>query len=167
MIETWNDYQAAAMKTAVYPESARVTYPALGLLEEAGEVAGKIAKAFRDGGDPREAVLKELGDVCWMVAALAHDLGIDLDVSRIGIDTCYATEPSARCVCSLCSDAELAASGALIGDLNKAPMWRVLVCVKRISNSYGATLCDVLEMNLAKLASRAERGVIHGEGDER
>ena len=39
MIElNFNAYQAAAKKTAVYPDDAKVVYPAMGLAGEAGEV---------------------------------------------------------------------------------------------------------------------------------
>ena len=38
------EYQLKAVKTAVYPKKYNISYPALGLAEEAGEVAGKIAK---------------------------------------------------------------------------------------------------------------------------
>ena len=59
-------------------------YPALGLAEEAGEVAGKFAKAVRDengyiSDDRREAIKKELGDVCWFVAELSTLLGFKLE----------------------------------------------------------------------------------------
>ena len=55
-------------------------YPFLALAEEAGEVAGKIAKAMRKGDFiDRDAVALELGDVLWQVAACADELGIGLD----------------------------------------------------------------------------------------
>lgn len=41
------EYQIGAIKTAVYPKTYAISYPALGLAEEAGEVAGKIAKMMR------------------------------------------------------------------------------------------------------------------------
>ncbi len=44
----FSDYQRKAVTTAVYPKTYNVSYPALGLAEEAGEVAGKIAKMMRD-----------------------------------------------------------------------------------------------------------------------
>ena len=60
------------------------TYPALGLVEEAGEVAGKYAKAVRDcngniDGERRDAIKKELGDVMWFVAELSTLLGLTLE----------------------------------------------------------------------------------------
>ena len=77
-------YQNAARKTALYASDYRVTYPALGLASEAGEVAGKVKKVLRDrGGDFGEeqiaAIKDELGDVLWYIATLAADLGIALD----------------------------------------------------------------------------------------
>ena len=115
----FNEYQKKAHETASYPEgcvggiNANHTswlYPALGLAEEAGEVAGKFAKAIRDSTgkvdeERKASIVKELGDVMWFVAELATCLGVKLE--------------------------------------------------------------DVAQKNLDKLASRKERGVIHGEGDDR
>jgi NTP pyrophosphatase (non-canonical NTP hydrolase) len=61
-----------------------VIYPALGLTNEAGEVAGKIKKIFRDKGGvigdaERDALKAELGDVLWYVAQVATELGLSLD----------------------------------------------------------------------------------------
>lgn len=76
---TFEEYQAEAKKTAIYPEQHRIIYPALGLAGEAGEVAEKVKKWIRDGNLDPEAVKKELGDVLWYVAAVATDLGLTLD----------------------------------------------------------------------------------------
>ena len=44
--ENWNlnNYQMQARKFAIYPERMKITYPALGLAGEAGEVADKVKK---------------------------------------------------------------------------------------------------------------------------
>lgn len=122
MIELLNEYQLLAHKTADYPDVKVVgtkegvehyfnyTYPALGLAEEAGEVAGKFAKAVRDNAGVidekrKQEIVKELGDVLWFVTELCTSLGVTLE--------------------------------------------------------------DVAQRNLDKLASRKERGVIHGSGDNR
>jgi NTP pyrophosphatase (non-canonical NTP hydrolase) len=75
------EYQINAIKTAVYPKKYAISYPALGLAEEAGEVCGKIAKMMRDDislQDQKQAIAAEMGDVLWMLAALAHDCGLSL-----------------------------------------------------------------------------------------
>ena len=47
----FNDYQQKSRTTAKYPAIGHpVIYPTLGLVNEAGEVAGKIKKVFRDRG---------------------------------------------------------------------------------------------------------------------
>ena len=79
-----NKYQNSAVKTAIYPEEYKIMYPALGLVGEAGEVANKVKKVFRDGvgnmpKDWKENIASEIGDVMWYCAALAADLGFDLD----------------------------------------------------------------------------------------
>lgn len=78
-------YQEEAMKTAVYGAESRIIYPALGLAGEAGETAGKIAKVFRDsngvfGEEQKQVIMDEMGDVLWMLAALANDLGTSLNL---------------------------------------------------------------------------------------
>lgn len=81
-MKEFDDYQDFTDTTAAYPDIGNnVIYPALGLAEEAGEVAGKIKKAIRDDGgilteDRTIALLKELGDVLWYVARLARELGV-------------------------------------------------------------------------------------------
>jgi NTP pyrophosphatase (non-canonical NTP hydrolase) len=85
-----SDYQRRSRATAVYPDAgANLTYPALGLCGEAGEVAEKVKKAIRDDGgvltdERRDALAGELGDVLWYVAQLATEAGLDLDVVAAG-----------------------------------------------------------------------------------
>jgi NTP pyrophosphatase (non-canonical NTP hydrolase) len=79
------EYQQQARETARYPVIGhRVIYPALGLTNEAGEVAGKIKKIFRDKDGVMDqgdilALRSELGDVLWYLAQLATELGLSLD----------------------------------------------------------------------------------------
>ena len=75
----FNEYQKQAIQTVIYPVEGRITYPALGLVNEAGEVAGKVKKRIRGDGVPLEEIGKEIGDVLWYCAVLAHDLGMSLD----------------------------------------------------------------------------------------
>ena len=75
------EYQNTALKTGVYPAKYRISYPALGLAEETGEVCGKISKMMRDSislVNQKDKLEKEMGDVLWYLAALAHDCGLCL-----------------------------------------------------------------------------------------
>jgi NTP pyrophosphatase (non-canonical NTP hydrolase)/predicted kinase len=104
-------YQQAAARTAgLIATDHPVVYPTLGLVSEAGEVAGKVKKIFRDRQGQitdadREALALELGDVLWYLSEICTRLGIRLE--------------------------------------------------------------DVAARNIAKIADRASRGVLSGEGDLR
>lgn len=97
---TIQDYQKIIALTAIYPKEIGLAYCALGLTGEAGEVAEKIKKLYRDGlgsdhtykewgllkdtEDPdiinfKNNLKKEIGDVLWYCTALAHELGLDLE----------------------------------------------------------------------------------------
>ena len=81
----FTDYQKKSRATAKYPVIGHgVIYPTLGLANEAGEVAGKIKKIFRDkdgviGETEREALKSELGDVLWYISQVCTELDISLD----------------------------------------------------------------------------------------
>ena len=94
-----NNYQKKAVSTAIYPEEYRIVYPTLGLNGEAGEVAEKVKKHIRQdvytgGVHDKELIYqfklntaKELGDVLWYVANLAHDLGYTLsEIAEMNIE---------------------------------------------------------------------------------
>jgi len=92
----FNEYQQKSRKTALYPAIGHpVIYPTLGLVNEAGEVAGKIKKVFRDkdgqiSADTRQALKAELGDVLWYLAQVSTELGLTLDeVAEANISKLY------------------------------------------------------------------------------
>ncbi len=78
-------YQTESRKTwnLVHTDHA-IVYPTLGLVNEAGEVAGKIKKIFRDKegviSDADRAALKsELGDVLWYLTQICTELDLALE----------------------------------------------------------------------------------------
>ncbi len=74
----FDEFQEAAMSTAIYPSNKALEYTALGLASEAGEFAGKVKKWIRDGHIDDKLAAHELGDCLWYVAAAADALGYDL-----------------------------------------------------------------------------------------
>ena len=80
-----DNYQRASRKTwSLIHTDHPIVYPTLGLANEAGEVAGKIKKIFRDKGGvigdaERDALKGELGDVLWYLAQICTELGLSLD----------------------------------------------------------------------------------------
>lgn len=89
------EYQTIIEETSIYPKQIGLAYCAMGLTGEAGEVADKIKKLYRDQqlhtldaaaemvliDEHKYDIAKELGDVLWYVTAMANE--IDMDLSEI------------------------------------------------------------------------------------
>lgn len=81
---SFNEYQRESIKTAQKDYGMpSVVYYALGLAGEAGEVAEKVKKLFRDsrGGltsERKMAIVKELGDCLWYLSAVAESIDVNL-----------------------------------------------------------------------------------------
>lgn len=96
MIKTFTEYMVESRKTAMYPHDAlsALSYLALGLNGEAGEVAEKIKKMIRDYDDLEEAIeerrevlMLELGDVLWYISQMCVELGVSFEeVATANID---------------------------------------------------------------------------------
>lgn len=82
-----NEYQKLASRTLIAEPDAQYTtlelmlaWNAIGLAGEAGEVADTIKKAvFHRHHLDRQALIKELGDVLWYVAALCSKLDVPMN----------------------------------------------------------------------------------------
>ena len=97
----FKEYQKKSRVTALYPNKDNdFTYPLLGLMAEAGEVADKIKKHIRDDGintpselspEQKKELAKELGDVLWYVSQLVTELDGDLEeIAQMNIDKLYS-----------------------------------------------------------------------------
>ena len=85
---TFAKYESEVRPLAKYPNvGANMVYPALGLVGEAGEVAEKVKKLWRNQGkmaadacspEERRELAKEIGDVLWYIQAFAGELGMSL-----------------------------------------------------------------------------------------
>ncbi|MBP2370288.1 nucleoside triphosphate pyrophosphohydrolase family protein [Pseudonocardia parietis] len=81
----FDEYQIWSRTTAFYPGAgsgrlAGLSYTALGLAGEAGEIANKVKKLVRDGDDAdrRNELIHEIGDVLWYAARIADELSFSL-----------------------------------------------------------------------------------------
>ena len=89
----FEEYQQKSQKTAFYPDVGKnIAYPTLGLMGEAGEIANKVKKIYRDDkgkltDDRKEMLRKELGDVLWYVAQVSTELGLSLDdIAKLNLE---------------------------------------------------------------------------------
>ncbi|MBI1742875.1 nucleoside triphosphate pyrophosphohydrolase family protein [Candidatus Acetothermia bacterium] len=84
-VSNFDIYQRESRKTwNVIKTDHSIVYPTLGLANEAGEVAGKIKKIFRDRKGQitdadREALKSELGDVLWYLTQICTELDLSLE----------------------------------------------------------------------------------------
>lgn len=100
-----NKYEQLIKETAIYPREIGIAYTALGLAGEAGEIANKVKKLYRDKNllnvdlengykgwgsldvsskdiiisTEKDNIKAELGDVLWYVVALAQEFDLSLE----------------------------------------------------------------------------------------
>lgn len=94
---TFEEYQEKSQKTAVYPDKGKnITYATLGLVGEAGEIANKVKKVFRDDAgvvtdEKKTELRKEIGDVLWYLSQLSTELGLSFDqLAQENLDRLYS-----------------------------------------------------------------------------
>lgn len=163
---TFEEYQKEAVKFRTNSANNE-EYLTLGLIEEVGEAAGKLAKRRRDGVWDERAFIKELGDILWFVANLAdyYDRENNTKISD-DLKDCFETE-----VDDDSFDEEIMNLLVFwVGYFLDGECWRLIDVVYEfggLAKRHGYTLERVAEINLAKLRDRAARGKIQGNGDER
>lgn len=170
-------YQQRAAATAE-PRAYDLEYLVPGIVGEVGELFGQRAKAHWHGWSSaqlRNELVNEYGDICWMTALLLKTRGItDLDPAypaaggvRWGrMDPNHALLSASQNVhLQWLMEQEGIADSEKWMDESVSRLWRVLRahCV----DITGVPFQQVLNVNLAKLASRAARGVLRGSGDHR
>lgn len=180
-------YQTAALATAL-PTAHSTEYLLPGLLSELGELAGVLAKEYRDSTPINyEDRLSEMGDIAWVVAVWLHDLGItttnsdNLGVSNETISKNPLTQPIdvvglmlslTEPLVSSCANLRANPSHTPAGDVVAT---NVLLTIWRLLEFYAPTIAPnmedpfkaALDSNIAKLTSRQERGKLGGSGDHR
>lgn len=96
-LDDFNAYQRESRKTwNLISTDHPIVYPTLGLTNEAGEVAGKVKKIFRDkqgkiSAEDRDALKHELGDVLWYLTQICTELDLTLqEVAEANIEKLFS-----------------------------------------------------------------------------
>jgi NTP pyrophosphatase (non-canonical NTP hydrolase) len=189
-----SEYQVKARATAIYPHQGQIhglAYATLGLVDEVAEVMGVLADTDEENLRwRRREISKEIGDVLWYCAQVATEVSADLVLwSEIdGVETWGDLQTQVR---PSFRDPHPAAlllvvrAGAVAGLVKKTlrdddeilsasrtlavglAMGAVLRELSQLATLCGVSLGVAATDNLAKLASRAQRGVLKGSGNDR
>ena len=166
------EYLPQALAT-VQPEARSLSYLVPGIAGEVGELLGHTAKAVWHGTDEEDLCRElayEYGDVAWMTAVLLDTTGRTAlsadDAVQRRVDRWSADHPLTALFGR--------AAGLLKAHDDEDPdrvgahaqhMWSSLATLAQATTGYSFE--EILDMNVEKLASRAERGVLKGNGDHR
>lgn len=175
------NYQDLAMKTCL-DNSRNKEYAYYGLLSEIHELCAKIdgmrAKKIRDCGGCEDnegcesdeevevvfdeakylaRIQDELGDCFWFVALWCELNGSSFDKLVLSTSASPLNHTNIAFWYIEKEDYHISAEG----------IWGVIAMLKRIIEDFNFSLKGILCRNICKLASRAKRGVLKGNGDER
>ena len=159
---TWKNMRNLKTKAAWAP-----------ILEELGEIARLFHRALRDGkAIEREALTKELGDLCWYLAK---------EVRRTKSEMLYKktewAEPGyfqsdydylyvvGEILPRLAENVSYIASGQ--DDWPSTSLPAAFYLVARLAAEWGISMAEIFEANIAKIKARKASGTIHGDGDYR
>ena len=181
---TLNEYQRQAVETAIYPDEYRVTYPALALAGEVGEVIDKVLLDLEN----KDGIGKEIGGVLWYCAALSRDLDSNFGLGEETFDRlqkiAQVTEKANVTATPISTAAGLASIAGNIANAIKKTLrgdftvehkrdevltdiFEILFGCAFLCSHFGLDLGQVAQQNLDVLRSRQERGTIMGDGDNR
>lgn len=181
-----DSFQTGALKTAIYPPESGLAYTGFGLFGEIGEFAAGVLQSlerhdFSEAphqftAEEYESLRAELGDICWYIATLAHEVGIKL--SEIPVAPIRVADPASDATLRMAAEA-----GAIANKLKKvirdgrpiesvranviAALAIVIACVAHLAKLLGTSMAEVCAENQRKLLARQDRGTLSGDGDKR
>jgi NTP pyrophosphatase (non-canonical NTP hydrolase) len=174
------DYSKIIQETAIYPKEVE-TYPnyngseytKMGLIEEYGEVIGKIKKFFRDDNGIItdrfiENLTLELGDCFWYLCAYCKEENLSF-VACFESSKRFNTPISKNLFTHL--KLGVASISNLISerdsDLKELYVLSTIVNLTSIAENFNIEITDILYQNYEKLISRRKNNTISGSGDYR
>jgi NTP pyrophosphatase (non-canonical NTP hydrolase) len=186
-------YQQEAVYTKLYPEDKCLEYCALGLIGETGELLGKTIDAQVPGSQITVLdINKEIGDVFWYIVAMAEDLDSEaqkieagprsgivyLEQRRTSHKILTYKNTAAPLSIALMEFAEICEKVKKLLRKDKPftielyhfiieKLGNGLTSLLDVMEIYNLTFEQIAKANIEKLASRADRGVLQGDGDNR
>lgn len=173
---TLSSYQERASATAD-PRAYDLEYLIPAIIGEVGELFGQTAKAHWHVWPAQKLqmeLISEYGDICWMTALLLKREGITAQpaermyhiVSGQSIGHHAYSNPWTALLSSAMS-LHKSESGLIGEPLGNVAHWLWVELEVHCKEVTGVSLEQVLRANLGKLADRAARGVLKGQGDHR
>ncbi|MBM26143.1 MAG: hypothetical protein CL760_10770 [Chloroflexi bacterium] len=162
-----NPYKKAALETAFYPRfGENILYPVIAIVEECGELMEKL-----EDGSPHEAIAKELGDILWYSAMVYHELDEDFSFR---LEKTYMIPSKLIIYLSKISGIIKKSQRDQNGEISEEKkkellnhMDLLLSFVHNVGSQIDYTIEEVCDMNIRKIESRKERGMLAGSGDDR
>lgn len=161
------EYTLEARRFAIYPEQYRISYPALGLIGEIGELVRKL-----ESPNPKEdEVIDEASDILWYAANLMIDMEMTIEmkvvdstkVTMVG-QAMLLAEQVKKVLRDTGVDAE---KDRIRRETIKEIVGVIVGLIYTMGDLMGTSLGKIMERNIEKLASRAKRDVLRGDGDTR
>jgi len=176
-----NNYQTSAHTTALYPVEFASAYCFMKLQGEIGELTEKICL----GNSPRDLIHHEIGDCLWYVAEIATNISVrlvdiihprDYDYKEEARWSTHQLDQYLHVLC-INSGKLNEAQGKILRktkSFDYCDKNLIISCLKniievltRVAQYYNSSLEEIATLNLEKLFSRRDRGVLIGEGDKR
>ena len=179
------EYQKQAITTKIYADEAALSYLALGLGGESIELLEKIEENKQDICEVNDELLaliaKEIGDVYWYLAGIAEERGLNLQqivnsyqkplsvdiklqevTTMLIIKTGVVLEVFKK---ALRDDYNLFINKILTvdkGDKTNQAIADIVSTLEYLAEFFGVSTQTILQQNVDKLRSRAQRGVLGG-----
>lgn len=180
------DYQQKAITTKIYDDSVAIPYVVLGICGEAAELYEKVSDQLNGKDVSMDLLGKEAADIVWYLAAWADETGTRLDslvMNYAGWQPLFNTlEESLEKIILFSGQLAEYTKKALRDNFDEVSQGQypkskldkaheavanLYLATREVVWLYGLNLDEILQQNIDKLASRAERGVLGGSGDNR
>lgn len=168
----WDVYKQEARKTAIYPAHIGQFYVPMKLTGEIAELDRAIE------GDVRAEIAAELADVCWYLAALEFELGLEtLNLDDAAIATKLmpggTTEDMINRLYRHVADINQHIAKANRGDgvisntrmaMIQTAYYSIFTGLLWLCWRYDFDIGMILQQNIVELNGRADAGTLHGDG---